>query len=431
MAESTTDRYGWGVVGRADGGGDGSDGEPSEPLRSRDGVRPLLANAITMIGDTPGPWDGVLGYDTFSDQVVLLAPPPWSETSPADWRRQVWGDYEDLRAAEWLQRMEVPVSPGVALEAVQVVARRRSFNPLVDWLEGLSWDGRSRLDTWLTYYLGVDDTTFARAAGAKWMISGIARAMQPGCKVDHMLVLEGPQDLGKSTALRILSNEWFTDEIGTPGDKDTAMQIAGVWIVEVPELDTIRRTDVETVKAFLTRTFDRFRPPYGRHVRQVERQCIFAGTVNHGSYLRDETGARRFWPVRCTAIDLEGLAADRDQLWAEAVVRWRKGETWWMDTTELREAAVRAQADRYAGDPWEDLVDARLTMRTQVTVGELLEEVLGIPTFQRSQAHQTRVAKILRTRGWRRTRGQAVAGGRRPWIYVPPDRPAAGEREDV
>lgn len=139
----------------------------------------------------------------------------------------------------------------------------------------------------------------------------------------------------------MLGGKYFTDEISDLGSKDAAMQAMGAWIIEIAELDSMSRGEVGRIKAFMSRTEDRFRPPFGRRVINSARQCVFAGTVNHGSYLRDETGARRFWPVQCTGISLEALKHDRDQLWAEAVAAFKAGRAWWLDTPEFLEAAAR------------------------------------------------------------------------------------------
>ena len=207
-------------------------------------------------------------------------------------------------------------------------------------------------------YLGAEDTPLNRAFGSRWMISAVARIMQPGAKVDHMLILEGPQGAKKSSALKVLAGaEWFTDELAEIGSKDAAQQMRGIWIIEIAELDAIGRAEVSRIKAFLTRTTDRYRPPYERYVVEVPRQCVFAGSVNPDTYLRDETGNRRFWPVRCGRIDLDALRRDRDQLWAEAVARYREGAIWWLDEPELI-AEVKAEQDqRYHADAWDSRID--------------------------------------------------------------------------
>ena len=269
-----------------------------------------------------------------------------------------------MRAAEWLQRRELNVTPMTVSRSVGAVAREITVHPVRDHLGALAWDGVPRIETWACRYLGAEDTAFNRSVGALWLISAVARIFRPGVKADHMLVLEGPQGARKSTALKILAGEdWFTDELPDLGSKDAAMHMQGVWIIEIAELDAIGKAEVSRIKAFLTRTTDRFRPPYGRYTIEVPRQCVFAGTVNPDTYLRDETGNRRFWPVRCGTIDIDALARDRDQLWAEAVARFRAGAIWWIDTPELIAAAKSEQEKRYQGDAWDARIDRWLTPR--------------------------------------------------------------------
>jgi predicted P-loop ATPase len=148
----------------------------------------------------------------------------------------------------------------------------------------------------------------------------------------------------------------FTDELADLGSKDAAMQTRGVWIIELSELDSLSHSDVARIKAFMSRTTDRFRPPYGMRLVESPRQCVFAGTVNHGTYLRDETGGRRFWPVACGQIDVDALARDRDQLWAEAKTRFESGAVWWLETADLVRMASDQQIERYEGDPWEEVI---------------------------------------------------------------------------
>src|SRR5581483_7104435 len=192
-------------------------------------------------------------------------------------------------------------------QAVQTAARDRPIHPVKAYLHALLWDGVQRVDTWLSAYLGAEDTEYARAVGSRWLISAVARIYRPGVKADCCLILEGPQGIKKSTALRTLAGEYFTDELADLGSKDAALQIRGVWIVEISELDSLARSEIASIKAFMSRTADRFRPPFGKRVVECPRQCVFAGTVNHTEYLRDETGARRFWPVLCGTIDIEAL----------------------------------------------------------------------------------------------------------------------------
>ena len=187
------------------------------------------------------------------------------------------------------------------------------------------------------------------------------------------MILEGAQGIRKSTALRTLAGEYFTDELADLGSKDAAMQTRGVWIIELSELDSLSHSEVARIKAFMSRTTDRFRPPYGMRLVESPRQCVFAGTVNHSTYLRDETGGRRFWPVACARIDVDALARDRDQLWAEAKARFDAGVVWWLETVELVQMAVDQQVDRYEGDPWEEVIAPWVESQASVSISEVLE----------------------------------------------------------
>ncbi len=237
-----------------------------------------------------------------------------------------------------------------------------------------------------------------------------------------MLILEGRQGLGKSTALKTLAQPWFSDEIATLGAKDAAMQVAGVWVVELAELDSMSRGDVGKVKAFVSRTTDRFRPPYGQRVIQQPRQSVFAGSVNHTDYLRDETGARRFWPLGCTNIDLTALAQDRDLLWAEAVRRYQRGACWWLDTAELSTQAEHEQRGRYQADAWQATVENYVRDKVSVALTEVLDLALRLPLQRWSQREQNRVARCLKAAGW--VRRQVRTEGAREWRYF---RPSTGD----
>ena len=333
-----------------------------------------------------------------------------------------------MRCAEWLQRREINVAPVVVSRSVGAVARDIRVHPVREYLNRLHWDGTPRLEGWTVTHLGAEDTPLNRAFGSLWMISAVARIMQPGSKADHMLILEGPQGAKKSTALTVLAGDgWFTDELAEIGSKDAALQMRGVWIIEIAELDAIGRAEVSRIKAFLSRTVDRYRPPYDRYVVDVPRQCVFAGSVNPDTYLRDETGNRRFWPVRCGRIDLDALRRDRDQLWAEAVVRYREGAIWWIDDRDLIAAANAEQEARVQADAWDALIERWLVFEKRrvnrgyagfddwqteeiersspivdVSVGEILEQAIGIEPARWTKSDQMRVGAYLKTKGWKR-----------------------------
>ena len=247
--------------------------------------------------------------------------------------------------------------------------------------------------------------------------------MRPGCKADCCLILEGPQGIRKSTALKTLGEPWFTDEIADLGSKDAALQTRGVIIIEIAELDGMTRTEVGKVKAFMSRGVDRFRPPYGRHLLESPRQCVFAGSVNHGTYLRDETGARRFWPVTCGRIHIEELARDRDQLWAEAVISYTRGDPWWLETAALTSQAEAEQAERYEESSWDGLIlewaAERLTGGfDSVSTAEVLDMCIKKKAGEWSRSDEMRVASSLTRAGWKHVRVSTSAG--RGWRWNPP-----------
>jgi putative DNA primase/helicase len=186
-------------------------------------------------------------------------------------------------------------------------------------------------------------------------------------------------------------------------------------VIELAELDSISRGDVSRIKAFMSRSTDRFRPPYGHHVIEQPRQCVFAGTVNHNEYLRDETGARRFWPLRCTSINIDQLASDRNQLWAEALQRYRGGEKWWLDTQMLTQAAEVEQDGRYQADAWQTVVEEFIAEAETVSIAEILEKAFFIPREKWGQSEQNRIARCLRAAGW--DRFQRRDGKCREWRY--------------
>jgi predicted P-loop ATPase len=310
-----------------------------------------------------------------------------------------------------------PRSPDTAGQAVEVVASDHRYHPVLDYLDRCRWDGTHRLDEWPIKFLGTPDTPYARAVGSRWIISAVARITEPGCKADHALILQGRQGILKSTALKTLAQPWFADEIADLGTKDAAMQTAGVWVLEIAELDAMSRGDIAKIKSFTSRTTDRFRPPYGRRIIEAPRQCVFAGTVNHSDYLRDETGGRRFWPIDCTTINVDGLSQARDQLWAEARDRYLASEVWWLDDPSLNNAAAEEQDARFAADVWHERVAGYVNGLPDVSVPEILRVALEIPIERWTQSEQTRIARCLKHLGWERYRKRN--GAILEWRYRP------------
>jgi predicted P-loop ATPase len=380
--------------------------------------KPLLANAITALRDAPA-WQGVLSFDEFAVETVADNAPPW-DLSSLEWISRAWSPHDDLLATDWLQRRGIGVTVAVAAQAVETVARDRSFHPVRDYLNSLLHDGKARLGSWLSTCLGAEQTPSNEVVGRAMLVAAVARIFDPGCKVDNVPIFEGPQGARKSTAVKTLFEPWFSDELADLGSKDAAMQARGVWGIEVSELDAMSRLEVSRIKAFITRTIDRFRPPYGSRIIESPRSCVFWGTTNAEGYLKDETGGRRFWPVKVGKIDIDQLKNDRDQLWAEALVLFDANVPWWITKSEIQAIAEHHQQARYVGDPWDraiaDYVDSATTKG--VTIDQVLRQALGLEIGRCGQIEMNRVARCLRSLGLSRV--QVRVGDKRVWTYRKP-----------
>ncbi len=392
--------------------------------RSAKGVpTPFLLNAVLAFREAPE-WRGRLGYDEFADQTKLLAAPPWGGGSGP---REII-DNDATRAAIWLQGHGIAVSSSVAMEALHAVAHDLKFHPVRDYLSGLTWDGKPRLNGILVEHLGAEDTRVNRAFGAKALIGAVARIMQPGCLVKTVLLLEGEQDIGKSSFCRALCHDpdWFTDNVPDLNSKDAQQQLRGIWIQEHAEMDRMGKADAARIKAFISSRDDRYRPSFGRVARTFPRQCIFVGTINPGGsgYLRDETGAVRFWPVSCgvnwtpgRSVDVAKLTATRDQVWAEAVVRYQKDETWWLDDDKLRRDQVTATDERFADEAWGEMIRIYIADKPVVTTEMIRRECLYVPLERWTNAAQQRVGAVLRKEGWKSERLRMSTS--RAYAYIP------------
>lgn len=358
--------------------------------------KPLLLNADMALRTCPE-WEGVLAFDEFRQKVRIIAPAPIGGEVPRD-----WSDADDTRAAIWMQREGIELGRDIVGAAVQAIATENTVHPLRDWLDSLHWDGTRRVDTWLTEYLGAAPSDHVSAVGLMWLVSAVARVMRPGCKVDHMVVLEGPQGTGKSRALRILAGDpYFCDSMPDIRNKDAQLQTFGSWVIEWAELDAMSRAETTAVKDFITRQTEKIRRPYGRQTEEVHRQCVFAGTTNTGDYLKDETGNRRFWPIKTGRIACERLAEDREQLWAEAVALYQDGAKWWPERTALIDALADEQARRVQVDPWMDRIERFVDGEDEIKAERVLSECLEIEPSRQGQAERNRVGRCLRQIGWK------------------------------
>jgi predicted P-loop ATPase len=400
-------------------------------IRNKEGLpRPLLANVITVLRNDPR-WQGVLAYNEASLFVVTRAPCPFRKETGSNWT-----EYDDILATDWVQHNGIAVGQSIVAAAIQGVAREHTFHPIRDYFRSLTWDKTPRIEGWLVEYLGVMDRPYARAVGKCWLTSAVARVFRPGCQVDHTLMLEGPQGTNKSTALRTLaSDDWFTDHISDLQNKDSRLELRGKLIIELAEMDRLRRAESERVKSFLTTRIDSFRPPYGRRVETFPRECVFAASTNEQTPLVDATGNRRFWPIECGNIDVDRIRADRDQLWAEAYFEYKVGAKWWLESKPLIEAATEEQEWRYDEGVWDEAITLWLenpmekfdkdglplapgfcSTKDQVTIHDVLVHAIGKPVDRQTQQDKNAVARCLTSLRWQRRRlGTRTA---RQWFYV-------------
>lgn len=304
-------------------------------------------------------WDELAGIPRIQDSALL----PWTPLRDGSWSD---ADFDSLMVyiakAYGIQARE-----RTATALSNVTTQQRRHHPIREWLAGLpTWDGVERLDTLLIDHLGAEDSTYTRAATRKLVVAMIARALRPGVKFDHVVVLQGPQGIGKSVLCSRLGGPWFTDSVALPDmrDKTASEKLQGVWLCELSEMSGMRKTEVEVVKSFITRTEDHYRAAYARNVETRPRSCVFVGTTNDSDgFLRDITGNRRFWPITVTGLcprrpwDLTDELLE--QVFAEAMHRFTDGEELYL-TGEAAEQAREAQRGAMESDERSGIVQAWL-----------------------------------------------------------------------
>lgn len=366
-----------------------------------------LDNAVRAIEIT----DGLMGhiwYDEFLDSILT------------DWQgaTRKWRDADDVKLCLYLQRHIglTRISVGQAHDAATIAAFHDTRNECKDWLSGLQWDETERLPYLLSDGFGAQHDAYTQAVGRCWMVSMVARVMQPGCKVDTVPVLEGTQGIGKSSALAIIGGKWFIECHESVMSKDFFGVLDGHMLVEISEMHGFSRSEVERIKGIISCQVDRYRKAYGRNTEDHPRHTVLVGTTNRDDWQRDETGARRFWPVACGDINLEYIKTNRDQLFAEAVYRYNAGEKWW----DVPTAEQQLQTDnRREGDSWERAIEIWLseTARDRVQIGDILSECLNIETKDQAPIDQKRVGRALRVLGWvNKVRRDADGKNRKMWV---------------
>lgn len=312
-------------------------------------IKATINNVLIILEHDPL-LKGKFALNEFASRGEVLGNLPWDSRT----KRRLWDDNDNQGLYWYLEKVYRITGNGKIDGALSLHSNKFSFNEVQDYLRGLKgkWDGKERLDTLFIDYLGAKDSAYNRAVTRKAFTAAVARAMTPGCKFDNMVILAGPQGIGKSTLLDKMSRGWFNDSIRTFEGKEASELLQGVWLVEVSELDAFRKTDVSRIKQFLSLRADRFRAAYGRNVKEIPRSCVFFGTTNTSDFLQDMTGNRRFWPVdtgeekHSKTVWAELTDDEIDQLWAEAFVRWQTGETLYLSGAVEEEAKIKQEEHR-------------------------------------------------------------------------------------
>jgi predicted P-loop ATPase len=363
-------------------------------------IRPTCANTRVAIGKL-----GITcKYDVFHDKLLIGG-------QAIAQRAGELSDHACLYLRKMIeQKFGFDPKATVMLEACIQLCLESQFDPIVDYLNGLEWDGVERINEWMTTYLGARDTKLNRAIGRIALIAQVRRARDPGCKFDQIIVLESEEGELKSSALLVLAggSDNFSDQtILGRSEKEQQELLRGVWIYELADLSNIRKAEADDVKAFTSRTHDRARPAYGRCRVDLPRRFIFWGTTNQRSYLKSQTGNRRVWPVEAAAvrpIDLEGLKRDRNQLLAEAAACEADGESIVLPK-ELWSIAGEEQDQRREVDPWEDVLrDVMGTVDDQGeerVLSQKLFSFIGIPAERQKGPDSRRIGEAMRNLGWK------------------------------
>jgi predicted P-loop ATPase len=380
---------------------------------------PTLDNAMRVI-EHDSNIAGHIWFDVFLQRILH------------NWDQEIvreWTDADDLRLQLYLQR-DVgigKITKGTASDAATAYAKRENRNCAYDWLDSLQWDGFPYLENLAVQGFGADNTEYNSAVCRNLILSMVKRVFVPGCKCDYMPVFEGDQGIGKSVALGILGGEWFAELHISWENKDFFDALKGKMLLEIGEMHAFRQSDVDRIKGIVSCASDRYRASYGRHTEDYPRQCVFVGTTNRRDWNRDDTGARRFWPIVCGKIDHTWLRENRDQLFAEAVHQIRASATYWEVPWD---EAGRQQDARRAPDSWEDVLTEYVIGKSRLLMSDILREGLGIDVGKQTLSDQQRAGRVLKQMGWHNPLGDRDPSGKRKrtWQRISAgDEPAPGE----
>ncbi len=330
-------------------------------VNSKGSILKTVDNILTILENDPM-LKGKIAYDSFLEKAVVGNDLPWDPSPESEGYWRPWDDADESGLISYLQNIYSIPNCSDIKHALNLIWRKNNFNELKDYITALEWDGMARLDTLFIDYYGAEDTIYTRTVTRKTLVAAIARLLNPGCKFDYMLILEGPQGCGKSSFLSELAikRKYYLDELRTFEGKEASELIRGKWIVEVAELSAFNRSETNAIKGFITRLTDTYRPAYGHNSKDYPRKCVFVGTTNKDEYLKDATGERRYWPIKLdpskatkSRKDITSLIID--QIWAEAFFRWQLGETLHL-SDELEAEAKKQQEMRQESNAKEGIV---------------------------------------------------------------------------
>lgn len=391
----------------------------------RGGLKDCRENVVYILRNHPA-WLGVLAADVFAKRIVARKISPLGHQAG-----DLWTPDHDIELGLWLTQQEhlLVRSEDTMARAAAFVAKENPFHPVREFLEPLEWDRSPRIASWPAKYLGAPATTYASLVGQYFLVNLVRRIFEPGCVMRSVVVLEGAQDIGKSTVPRLLAQPWFSDSLFDLSNKDIYQLIQGVWLYEVSELDGFSKADATKVKAFISSTKDRYRAPYDRAPQDQPRETCFIATTNATEYLRDWTGNTRFHPLQCGQIDLAGLAAVREQLFAEAVALLRAGgesARAYPTREEAQNYFEPEQEQRVSVHPWVNVIAAWLDENSTedgLLVNDVIKGALhiAIADMGRNQSAEQIVTRTLGKLGWtRRRESKADANGYRAMRWYRP-----------
>ncbi len=376
-----------------------------------------LDNALRVLEGLPAFTD-IIWFDEFHQKYFTT----WQSST-----KREWNDVDDLRLCTFMQRNLGlrRISDDMINKAIRVHGRNNTKNEPKDWMESLEWDGTPRIDTFLIDCAGAQNNEYVRCASRNFWLTMVARIFKAGCQVDNMIVLEGSQGKGKTSLLRAIGGQWYGSAKEKVDSNNFFMMLEGKLLLEIAELDSFNRAEITRIKQVVSDPVDRYRSPYERSTEDHPRQSVFVGTTNEQAYLRDETGGRRFWPVKCGEINLTLTLKHRNQLFAEAVSIYKSEEhlpdserilsAWW----RMPESAAIEQEERRQIDPWEDKIHRFILSKYETTTADIMDSCIRIEASKQSRFDEIRIGKILLKIGWNRVR--RTRDGIFKWIYISPN----------